>query len=212
MTKEKLWGGCHFPEALLKLCTDLLAEREENATLREENARLAGKAAFMTCSSTSNTAPTCAPRPKNWICAGASVCPVSAGTAVCLSHGIRECAALRQALQRWSVLRQRLLQPRAYRLLHAGDAPGQAAFCGVAGLDSNGCVRSRERRLSYAGEENGGPAGWRKCGSKPGRRTYHGHEYMDLQRFAEDTRHMIIFDVLTYDSRWDGRANGPVCF
>ena len=35
---------------------------------------------------------------------------------------------------------------------------------------------------------------------------YHGHEYMDLQRFAEDTRHMIIFDVLTHDSPvgWKG--------
>jgi len=46
MTKEKLWEVATSPEALLKLCTDLLAEREENATLREENARLAGKAAF----------------------------------------------------------------------------------------------------------------------------------------------------------------------
>ena len=46
MTKEKLWEVATSPEALLKLCTDLLAEREENAALREENARLAGKAAF----------------------------------------------------------------------------------------------------------------------------------------------------------------------
>ena len=46
MTKEKLWEVATSPEALLKLCTDLLAEREENAALRKENARLAGKAAF----------------------------------------------------------------------------------------------------------------------------------------------------------------------
>ena len=46
MTKEKLWEVATSPEALLTLCTDLLAEREENAALREENARLAGKAAF----------------------------------------------------------------------------------------------------------------------------------------------------------------------
>lgn len=26
---------------------------------------------------------------------------------------------------------------------------------------------------------------------KAGAQNYHGHEYMDLQRFAEDTRHMI---------------------
>lgn len=35
---------------------------------------------------------------------------------------------------------------------------------------------------------------------KAGAQNYHGHEYMDLERFAEDTRHMIIFDVLTDDS------------
>ena len=29
---------------------------------------------------------------------------------------------------------------------------------------------------------------------KAGAQNYHGHEYMDLERFAEDTRHMIIFD------------------
>ena len=46
MTKEKLWEVATSPEALLKLCTDLLAEREENTALRKENARLAGKAAF----------------------------------------------------------------------------------------------------------------------------------------------------------------------
>ena len=35
---------------------------------------------------------------------------------------------------------------------------------------------------------------------KAGAQNYHGHEYMDLERFAEDTRHMIIFHVLTHDS------------
>ncbi len=36
--------------------------------------------------------------------------------------------------------------------------------------------------------------------------------YMDLQRFAEDTRHMIIFDVLTNDSPvgWKGETK-PAC-
>ena len=32
---------------------------------------------------------------------------------------------------------------------------------------------------------------------KAGAQNYHGHDYMDLQRLAENTRHMIIFDVLT---------------
>ena len=41
---------------------------------------------------------------------------------------------------------------------------------------------------------------------KAGAQNYHGHGYMDLERFAEDTRHMIIFDVLTNDSPvgWKG--------
>ena len=41
---------------------------------------------------------------------------------------------------------------------------------------------------------------------KAGAKNYHGHDYMDLQRFAENTRHMIIFDVLTHDSPvgWKG--------
>lgn len=35
---------------------------------------------------------------------------------------------------------------------------------------------------------------------KAGAKEYAGHEYMDLNRFAPDTRHMIIFDVLTHES------------
>ena len=46
ITREKLWEGATSPEAMMKLCSDLLAEREENAALREENAMLEGKAAF----------------------------------------------------------------------------------------------------------------------------------------------------------------------
>ena len=32
--------------------------------------------------------------------------------------------------------------------------------------------------------------------AKAGAQNYHGHGYMDLQRFAEDTRHMIMLGVL----------------
>ena len=46
LTKEKLWEIATSPEALLKLCSDLLAEREENVSLRIANAQLEGKAAF----------------------------------------------------------------------------------------------------------------------------------------------------------------------
>ena len=35
---------------------------------------------------------------------------------------------------------------------------------------------------------------------KAGAKEYAGHSYMDLNRFAEGTGHMIIFDVLTDDS------------
>ena len=46
MTTEKLWEIATSPEAMMKLCSDLLAEREKNAALREENALLESKAAF----------------------------------------------------------------------------------------------------------------------------------------------------------------------
>ena len=46
MTKEKLWEAATSPEALMKLCSDLLAERKENDVLRRENALLGSKAAF----------------------------------------------------------------------------------------------------------------------------------------------------------------------
>ena len=34
-----------------------------------------------------------------------------------------------------------------------------------------------------------------------GAKEYQGHTYMDLARFDEATKHMIIFDVLTDESR-----------
>ena len=46
ITRDKLWEVATSPEALLKLCTDLLAEREKNAALREDNARLQSKAVY----------------------------------------------------------------------------------------------------------------------------------------------------------------------
>lgn len=46
ITRDKLWEIATSPETLMNLCSDLLAEREKNAALREENAMLEGKAAF----------------------------------------------------------------------------------------------------------------------------------------------------------------------
>ena len=37
---------------------------------------------------------------------------------------------------------------------------------------------------------------------RAGAMEYKGHEYLDLNRFAEDTRHMIIFDVKSNESPW----------
>ena len=44
---------------------------------------------------------------------------------------------------------------------------------------------------------------------KAGAKEYHGHSYMDLARFDENTKHMIIFDVLTDESPvgWKGERN-----
>ena len=39
---------------------------------------------------------------------------------------------------------------------------------------------------------------------KAGAQNYHGHDYMDLQRFTENTRHMI--------PRLAGKENAPACF
>ena len=36
---------------------------------------------------------------------------------------------------------------------------------------------------------------------KAGAREYKGHEFLDLNRFADDTRHMIIFDVVSNNWR-----------
>ena len=46
--------------------------------------------------------------------------------------------------------------------------------------------------------------------AKAGAKEYHGHSYMDLQRFADDTRHMIIFGVLSNKSPggWAGGRSG----
>ena len=47
LTKEKLWEIATSPEALIKLCSELLAEREENASLREENALLESNSRYI---------------------------------------------------------------------------------------------------------------------------------------------------------------------
>ena len=46
-----------------------------------------------------------------------------------------------------------------------------------------------------------------------GAKEYKGHTYLDLARFDENTKHMIIFDVLTHNSpQWEIKAKEPACF
>ena len=68
LTREKLWEVATSPEALLKLCSDLLAEREKNAALQADNAGCKARPSTTTCLSTCGTAPTCAPPPRSWRC------------------------------------------------------------------------------------------------------------------------------------------------
>ena len=122
ITREKLWEIATSPEALMKLCSDLLAEREKNAALREENAMLEGKAAFydlfIDLKHSTNLRTT----------AKELIVPERRFVRFLLER-----TALCKARQRRPVHRQGLLQPRAYRLLYAGNAPGQAVFCPAAG-------------------------------------------------------------------------------
>ena len=48
---------------------------------------------------------------------------------------------------------------------------------------------------------------------KSGAQNYHGHEYMDLERFAEDTRHMIIRNAAIHlrTAGFSQRGCGGVC-
>ena len=199
------------PEALMKLCSDLLAEREANISLRKENAQLEGKAAFYDLFIDLKHSTNLRTTAKKVGCPGAPVCPVSDKKAVCVPHSIRQCAALCQCEKYRAVLRQRLLQSRSYRFLHAGHAPGEALLCPAAGDDLAGLIRTERKWVLCRKGKTIGQL-MEEMRQKAGEQNYHGHDYMDLQRFAENTRHMIIFDVLTHDSPvgWKRRTHPPV--
>ena len=65
LTKEKLWEIATSPEALIKLCSELLAEREEMRRYERKMPCWRVRQPFMICSSTSITVPTSAPPPKS---------------------------------------------------------------------------------------------------------------------------------------------------
>ena len=68
LTREKLWEVATSPEALLKLCSDLLAEREKMRRCGRTTPGCKARPSTMICSSTCGTAPTCAPPPRSWTC------------------------------------------------------------------------------------------------------------------------------------------------
>ena len=70
ITREKLWEVATSPEALLKLCTDLLAEREKNAGAagRQRPAARQGRSTSRPVHRPAATVPTCEPPPRSWMC------------------------------------------------------------------------------------------------------------------------------------------------
>ena len=136
LTREKLWEVATSPEALLKLCSDLLAEREKKrGAASGQRPGCKARPSTTTCLSTCGTAPTCAPPPRSWRCP--------------------ERRFVRFLLERRYVYRtpsgcvlpyaksaneglfcvKDFCPQRPHRLLHAGDAQGQAALCGTAIAD-----------------------------------------------------------------------------
>ena len=153
LTREKLWEVATSPEALLKLCSDLLAEREKNAALQADNARLQGKAVyydlFIDLRHSTNLRTTAKEldvperRFVRFLLERRYVYRTPSGCVLPYA----------KSSQRWAVLCEGFLPQRPHRLLHAGDAQGQAALCGTAVADSGDGMTGRH--LSAAA---GGPA------------------------------------------------------
>ncbi len=153
LTREKLWEVATSPEALMKLCSDLLAEREANISLRKENAQLEGKAAFYDLF-------------------------IDLKHSTNLRTTAKELDVPERRFVRFLIERRFVYRTASGNVLPYANVKNTGLFC-VKDYCNHG----------HTGSYN-----------------YHGHDYMDLQRFAENTRHMIIFDVLTHDSPvgWKG--------
>ena len=149
LTRDKLWEVATSPEALLKLCTDLLTEREKNAALREDNARLQSKAVyydlFIDLRHSTNLRTTAKEldvperRFVRFLLERRYVYRTPSGCVLPYAKGS----------QRGAVLCEGFLPQRPHRLLHAGDAQGQAALCRTASPDSGDGMTGRHllRRL-----------------------------------------------------------------
>ena len=205
LTKEKLWEVATSPEALMKLCSDLLAEREANISLRKENAQLEGKAAFydlfIDLKHSTNLRTT----------AKELDVPERRFIRFLLEKRFVYRTASGNVLPYANVKNAGLFCVKDYcnhghtGALYAGHTQGQALLCPAAGDDFASLIRTGEE-VNFMPEGKTIGQLMEEMRQKAGAQNYHGHDYMDLQRFAEDTRHMIIFDVLTHDSPvgWKG--------
>ena len=142
LTKEKLWEVATSPEALIKLCSDLLAEREANISLRKENAQLEGKAAFydlfIDLKHSTNLRTTAKEldvperRFVRFLLEKRFVYRTASGNVLPYAKPANDRA----------VLCQRLLQSRSYRFLYADNSARQAVFCPASGDDLAGLIRT----------------------------------------------------------------------
>ena len=193
LTKEKLWEIATSPEALIKLCSELLAEREENASLREENALLESKAAFYDLF-------------------------IDLNHSTNLRTTAKELLVPERRFVRFLLEKRFVYRTASGNVLPYAKPANEGLFC-VKDYCNHGHIGSytlitpqgklyfaqlRDMILMPEGKTIGQLM--EEMRQKAGAQNYHGHDYMDLQRFAENTRHMIIFDVLTHDSPvgWKG--------
>ena len=129
LTKEKLWEIATSPEALIKLCSELLAEREENASLREENALLESKAAFYDLFIDLNHSTNLRTTAKELLVPERRfVRFLLEKRFVCTApHPVMYCPMQSQPMKDCFV--SKLLQSRAYRLLYADNPARQTLLC-----------------------------------------------------------------------------------
>ena len=145
LTKEKLWGGCHFPRGSDEALLRLVAEREANISLRKENAQLEGKAAFydlfIDLKHSTNLRTT----------AKELDVPERRFVRFLIERRFVYRTASGNVLPYANVKNTGLFcvkdycNPRSYRLLHAGHAPGQALLCSAAGDDLAGLIRTERK-------------------------------------------------------------------
>ena len=153
LTREKLWEVATSPEALLKLCSDLLAEREKNAALQADNARLQGKAVyydlFIDLRHSTNLRTTAKElevperRFVRFLLERRYVYRAPSGCVMPYAKSANDGLFCVKDFCRNGHTGSYTLPQRPHRLLHAGDAQGQAALCRTAVADSGDGMTGR---------------------------------------------------------------------